>query len=94
LETAYQSALPYLRQLREDEKSGQQLSEFVARIGPKNYQQIVELRYLRLLAMLRGRSPDARAGYSIFIYRLTREDLDRAMEGPAPELLPAPRLRG
>lgn len=43
-----------------------------------------ELRTARLMAYLRRRQPDANAGYSILIYRLTQADLDAALRGPAP----------
>ena len=43
-----------------------------------------ELRIARLMAYLRRRHPDASAGYSILIYRLTPADLDAALRGPAP----------
>jgi hypothetical protein len=36
------------------------------------------------MAYLRRRQPDANAGYSILIYRLTQADLDAALHGPAP----------
>jgi hypothetical protein len=40
------------------------------------------LRLLRLCAFLRGREPDARAGYSILIFTLGDGELRRALEGP------------
>jgi hypothetical protein len=43
-----------------------------------------ELRTARLMAYLRRRQPDANAGYSILIYRLTQADLDAVLRGPAP----------
>lgn len=41
-----------------------------------------ELRTARLMAYLRRRTPDAQAGYSIQIFRLSERDLFDALEGP------------
>jgi hypothetical protein len=43
-------------------------------------------QYLRLVAYLRHRRPDAHVGYSILIFRLTAEDIDAALNGPPVEL--------
>jgi len=43
-------------------------------------------KYLRLLAYLRHRTPDHQIGYSILIFRLSAEELDRALLGPPAEL--------
>jgi hypothetical protein len=40
-----------------------------------------QLRFARLCAYLRARAPDGMAGYSILIYRLSREELAAALEG-------------
>lgn len=48
-----------------------------------------QLRFLRLCAALRQRAPDADAGHSILIYRLTDDEVTRALEGPPAELRPA-----
>jgi hypothetical protein len=42
------------------------------------------LRFGRLAAYLRKRKPDANAGYSILIYRLSDEEVARAIGGPPP----------
>jgi hypothetical protein len=47
------------------------------------YQQA---RLARLTSFLRQREPDAEINYSILIYRLGAEDLNRALEGPPVEL--------
>jgi hypothetical protein len=49
-------------------------------------------RYLRLLAYLRHRTPDANVGYSILIFRLTANEIDRALNGPPVELEDKPWL--
>ena len=51
-----------------------------------------QLRLGRLAAYLRRREPDARAGYSILIYRLSDEDIQRALAGPPVELWPEPQV--
>ena len=43
-------------------------------------------QYLRLLAYLRHRQPDANVGYSILIFRLTAEEIEQALNGPPVEL--------
>jgi hypothetical protein len=45
-----------------------------------------ELRLARLCAWLRQRRPDASAGHSILIYRVTEEELRSALDGPPAEL--------
>ena len=45
-----------------------------------------ELRLARLCAWLRHRDPDASAGHSILIYRITEAELRSALDGPPAEL--------
>jgi hypothetical protein len=40
-----------------------------------------QLRFARLCSYLRARPPDGMAGYSILIYRLSREELAAALDG-------------
>jgi hypothetical protein len=47
-----------------------------------------ELRFARLCAFLRQRSPDSEAGYSILVYRLTTEEIQEALDGPPAESAP------
>ena len=47
------------------------------------------LRMARLCAFLRQREPDDEVHYSILIYRLTDEDVRKAVYGPPPELASA-----
>jgi len=51
-----------------------------------------ELRFSRLCAYLRRGEPDAGVGHSILIYRLDREELGAALEGPARIAPPIPEL--
>jgi hypothetical protein len=48
----------------------------------ENYQTFDELRFARLCKFLQLREPDANAGYSILIFRLTADDLRSALAGP------------
>lgn len=51
----------------------------------ERWQEIIQeydsLRFARLCHYLRARAPDAQIGYSIFIFRLTREEVTRATAG-------------
>jgi hypothetical protein len=49
-------------------------------------------KYLRLMAYLRGRQPDANVGYSILIFRVSAEEVERALNGPPAELEERPWL--
>jgi hypothetical protein len=44
-----------------------------------------DLRLARLCAYLRHRVPDDEVGYSILIYRLSSEEVQRALDGSSPE---------
>jgi hypothetical protein len=55
--------------------------------GFQNYE---DLRLGRLCSFLRQREPDDEVGYSILIYRLTDDDIARALGGDPSELLPKP----
>jgi hypothetical protein len=60
--------------------------------GADFWRQILEAyqmqRLGRLCAYLRKRAPDDQVGHTILIYRLSAQDLDKALPPPAP--LPAP----
>lgn len=49
-------------------------------------------KYLRLLAYLRHRRPDADVGHSILIFRVTAAEISQALEGPPAELDEKPWL--
>ena len=51
----------------------------------KNFRAFEHLRAARLAAHLRQREPDAEIGYSILVYRVNEEELNRALFGPAPQ---------
>ncbi len=42
--------------------------------------EFAELRYKRLLSRLKDRTPDERVGYSLFVYRLTDEDVEELVQ--------------
>ena len=44
------------------------------------------MRFSRLCAYLRHREPVARIGYSIFVFDMTSDEVDRALHGPPAEL--------
>ena len=48
--------------------------------------QYDQFRFARLKAYLRHRQPDDNIHYGILVYRLTDEEIDRAVNGPPPEL--------
>jgi hypothetical protein len=50
----------------------------------KMFHLFERLRFARLAAYLRTREPEANVGYSILIYRLTDEEVARAVAGPPP----------
>jgi hypothetical protein len=53
-----------------------------------------ELRFGRLAAYLRQRTPDDSIGYSILIFTLTDRDVQEALDGPPAELWPNTRVDG
>ncbi len=54
--------------------------------------QFEQYRFARLCAYLRLREPDDSVGYSILIYQLDADDLNRALFRPLAEWpMPAPR---
>jgi hypothetical protein len=54
----------------------------------------LQLRFARLCASLRQQEPDAEAGYSILIYRLSDQEVEQALFGPPAELEPRIRIAG
>ena len=66
----------------------QSAAELSRKTVPEALRQYADLRFARLFAYLRQRDPDDEIGYSILIYRLTRDDLRAALEGPPVEMVP------
>jgi hypothetical protein len=48
------------------------------------FKEFERLRFGRLAATLRRRDPDDEVGYSILVYRVTADELRRALDGPPP----------
>ncbi len=59
---------------------------------PRTMRFFDELQLARLCAYLRKREPDDSVGYSILIYRLSNEDIRRALYDRPPELKPNMKL--
>ncbi len=51
-----------------------------------NAPEFEQLAFSRLCAYLRSRSPDARVAYSILVYKLSSQDIQKALLGPPAEL--------
>ncbi len=86
LETEYQRHFANVRMLSNTGENTQARTELIRKTGEdfwwQTFRRFDELRLGRLAAFLRRRAPDAEAGYSILIYRLTDADVTRALEGP------------
>jgi len=52
----------------------------------KKIREFERLRFERLCAYLRHRSPIAQVGYSIFVFDLNDQEINRAIYGPPAEL--------
>jgi hypothetical protein len=87
-ENAYQSGLAWLRTFQDigDGTRGASLEIARPELRQERIRIFQELRFARLCAYLRYREPDATAGYSILIYRLTADDLCAALDGLPVEL--------
>ncbi len=63
--------------------------QFIARHGELAWERdllhVDRLRFKRLCRYLLNREPDDNAGYSIFIYRLTDDEVNQALFGPLPD---------
>jgi hypothetical protein len=88
LETEYQQRFANVRMLSNTGENTQARTDLLQKTGEdfwwQTFRRFDELRLGRLAAFLRRREPDAQAGYSILIYRLSDADVTRALEGPAP----------
>ena len=73
-------------------------AEILAKSGLPNWETAVAMyewaRFGRLTAFLRKREPDAMINYAILIYRVTNEDLKRALLEPPVELYDPPITPG
>ena len=90
-ENLYQRAVSETQRWEQTAGNADARRRLVTEQGAAYWEQVLEAyrqaRFSRLCAYLRQREPDAEVGYSILIYRLTTEDLKKAL-GPGPaELL-------
>lgn len=91
-ERAYQRLLPEARRLQ-DAQSDPQARENLRRekgsdYWEQTYSMFEELRFARLCSFLRQREPDDQVGHSILIYRVSDQELNRALSGAPVELAP------
>lgn len=88
-ERDYQAALTNLAAFARASESEQAWTALMHTTGERYWRDLFarfdQLRTGRLAAFLRQREPDAMAGYSILIYRLSDADIARATTGPAPD---------
>src|SRR4029077_17074272 len=91
-EQQYQVALAQVERYRATASNPSARVALVANDGAvswvKKIRTYERLRFERLCAYLRHRSPDAQVGYSIFVFDLTDEDVDQALYGAPGELTP------
>jgi 4-amino-4-deoxy-L-arabinose transferase-like glycosyltransferase len=90
-EKHYQEILQTVPRLWETRNDPEARKQFVSSVTDKDLAQTIwifdQFQLARLCAYLRQREPDDSAGYSILIYRLSAEDIQRALEGPVAELV-------
>ena len=80
--------------LQRDATPAVQLSNDQGATRRRRVSDFDQLRTSRLFAFLRQRHPDDQVGYSILIYRLSDEDVQRALNGPPAELWPDVGVEG
>jgi hypothetical protein len=87
-ESDYQAAMKNLIAFARASENERDWAALLHRTGEQYWPQLFiafdRLRTGRLIAFLRHREPDAMAGYSILIYRLTDADVSLALNGAAP----------
>ncbi|UCG16074.1 MAG: hypothetical protein JSV19_12345 [Phycisphaerales bacterium] len=88
MEKGYRRRLPEMLQFEQTPNEEDTRAALIKAKGgtfKKRFKAFQELRFGRLCAYLRQREPDAHVGYSIFIYRLTDQEIDKALHGPLPK---------
>jgi hypothetical protein len=87
-ETRYQNVLYNLRLFDSTASDPQARAKLIKQTGAEFWPRLFflheRLRFARLTAFLRKRKPDATIGHTIFVYRLTDDDVSRALRGPMP----------
>src|SRR6267143_733550 len=89
-EQQYRSALAEMRRYRKTAPDPSARVALIANDGAipelKKIREFERLRFERLCAYLRHRSPIAQVGYSIFVFDLNDQEINRAIYGPPAEL--------
>ena len=89
-EKKYQEVREIVRPLLADDSATRRAA--LAEISPQTAAESINeyecLAFHRLAAFLRQREPDDNVGFSILIYRVSNDDLKRALDGPPAELEP------
>jgi hypothetical protein len=85
LEKSYQQLRLNDNRFRELQTHHEKSAELMGDITPDQWSTAwafyEQLRFARLCTYLRARPPDAMAGYSILIYRLSRKELTAVLDG-------------
>jgi hypothetical protein len=88
LEKQYEMSVQLTRSLLSDDPIERRT--ILPQLEPRKWNIALEtyerLRFYRLAAFLRHRTPDDNIGYSMLVYHLTDDDLSLALNGPPPEL--------
>jgi Dolichyl-phosphate-mannose-protein mannosyltransferase len=89
-ERQYQTALSEIERYRITASDPSARIALIANEGAVSWAKKIHiferLRFERLCAFLRHRSPEAEIGYSIFVFDLSGEEVNRALYGPPAEL--------
>jgi hypothetical protein len=97
-EREYQAALGQVERYRATASNPSARVALIADDGAvswaKQIRTFERLRFERLCASLRYRSPDTQIGYSIFVFDLNEDEINRALFGPPVELTPEVRIAG
>jgi len=84
-----------LAQMRQDQTNRVALvSSDQSALSAKTSREFERLRFERLCAYLRHQTPLAQVGYSIFVFDVSSESINQALNGPPVELAPEVRVKG
>jgi hypothetical protein len=85
-EAIYRRLIATLRDYQKDRENPERLRDLRQQLGIRNWADAFrlyeEMRFSRLCHFLRQREPIDNVGYSILIYSLTDEEVERAVDGP------------
>jgi tetratricopeptide (TPR) repeat protein len=94
MERAYQESLPLVMQFVKQYKGSGMPHPLIEETGPAFWDDFFDffykLRMGRLCAALRTKTPDAYAGYSILIFKVTDDEVRKAILDPPVEMMPDP----